>query len=126
MSIPVKLENLEDAMTQYRFAYLMTSSDQGPPHAVQVAATLQNGALRVDDIGNHTHKNLLARPAVSLLWPPQSAEDYSLIVDGQAAMAGETLQITPTRAVLHRSVSAPTPQVPGSCSSDCVELALVR
>jgi len=124
MSIPVELRNLESVITRYRFAYLMTISDKGPPHAVQVAVTLEDGDLVIHNVGRRTRANALARPDVGLVWPPESETDYSLIVDGQAALTDESLRITPTRAVLHRSSSHPGPSTPGSCESDCVELNL--
>jgi hypothetical protein len=118
------MENLEDAIARFRFAYLMTIGDKGPPHAVLVAASLQGGNVIVDGVGSRTRSNVLARPAVGLIWPPQSAADYSLIVDGEAVMIGESMRITPTRAVLHRPRPSPEPQRPGSCAADCVELSL--
>jgi hypothetical protein len=38
-----------------------------------------------------------------LVWPPRTAGDFSLIVDGDAAVEGNQLTITPTRAVFHRA-----------------------
>lgn len=102
----------------------MTTSDESAPHVVQVAAVLQGRDLVVNGIGRRTRVNALARPAVGLVWPPQSEADYSLIVDGQAEAVGESLRITPTRAVLHRPSPPSTPSVPGICGSDCVELGL--
>jgi hypothetical protein len=78
----------------------------------------------VNGIGRRTRENALARPAVGVIWPPQSEADYSLIVDGQAVVTGDSLRITPTRAVLHRPAPAPEPTVPGVCGSDCMELDL--
>ena len=113
-----------NVITRYRFAYLMTTSAKGTPHAAPVAAVLQGGDLVVNGIGRRTRENALARPAVGLVWPPQSEADYSLIVDGQAVVTGESLRITPTRAVLHRPAPSPEPNVSGICGSDCVELDL--
>jgi hypothetical protein len=124
MSIPVELQSLANVIMRYRFAYLMTTSDKGAPHAVQVAVVLQGNDLVVNRIGRRTRANALARPAVGLVWPPQSEADYSLIVDGQAAEVGESLRITPTRAVLHRPSPPSMSDVSGSCGSDCVELGL--
>lgn len=124
MSIPVELRSLADVIARYRFAYLMTTSDKGPPHAVQVAVALQGGDLVVNGPGRRTRANALARPAVGLVWPPQSETDYSLIVDGQAAVTDESLRITPTRAVLHRPSPSSALKEAGSCGSDCVELGL--
>lgn len=123
MSIPVELKSLADALGRYSLAYLMTSSESGPPHAVQVDVTLQDGELLIRQAGNRTRTNAQARPAVGLLWPPQSADEYSLIVDGQAMVEGESVRIMPTRAVMHRSAPSPAPQA-GGCGSDCVELGL--
>ncbi|SNR98159.1 hypothetical protein SAMN05192560_2088 [Methylobacillus rhizosphaerae] len=125
MSIPVELENLADVMSRYRFAYLMTVSDQGSPHAVQVAASLQGNVLMVENTGKRTRHNALARPVVSLVWPPQSETDYSLIADGEAAVVDASLHITLTRAVLHRPRASSSPdKQPGSCGTDCVEISL--
>jgi hypothetical protein len=124
MSIPVELQRLADAIARYRFAYLMTTSDQGAPHAVQVRVILQGSDLVVNGIGRRTRENALARPTVGLLWPPQSEAEYSLIVDGRAALTGDSLRITPTRAVLHRPVAPSAPAAPGSCGSDCVEIGV--
>lgn len=122
MSIPVELPQLADAMSRYRFAYLLTASAHGAPHAVAVSPTLQGSVLVIGNIGRRTRANLLQQPAVALVWPPQDASDYSLIVDGHAAPDGETLRITPTRAVLHRPAPGADTKEPGACGSDCVEL----
>ena len=124
MSILVQLPGLANVITRYRFGYLMTTSAKGAPHAVAVAAVLQGGDLVVNGIGRRSRENALARPAVGLVWPPQSEADYSLIVDGQAAVTGESLRITPTRAVLHRPAPSPEPNASEACGSDCVELDL--
>jgi hypothetical protein len=61
---------------------------------------------------------------VSLLYPIRSGADYSLIVDGTAAVIshddGHRLMITPTKAVLHRPAPAPDPS--SACGADCVPL----
>jgi hypothetical protein len=79
----------------------------------------------VADVGRRTAANASARPAVSLLYPVRADGDYSLIVDGIAAVqTGDEprLRLTPTKAVLHRPAAAPQPAVAGSCSADCVPL----
>ncbi len=126
MSIAVELSNLAHALARYRFAYLLTSSAAGAaPHAVAVSARLHDGALLIDGVGRRTRDNAQQRPAVGLVWPPAAEQDYSLIVDGQAAIDGEGLRITPTRAVLHRPAPRPAERAAaGTCGSDCVELAL--
>ncbi|MFT3720905.1 pyridoxamine 5'-phosphate oxidase family protein [Pseudorhodoferax sp.] len=122
MSMPVALPELSQAMERYRFAYLLTHSAQGAPHAVAVVPVLEGGVLKIGGIGRRTRQNLLARPDVGLVWPPGDPSGYSLIVDGQAALAGEVLHVVPSRAVLHRPAPRPGPAEPGACGSDCVEL----
>jgi hypothetical protein len=124
MSMTVEMSSLANIITRYRFAYLMTTSAQGAPHAVAVTAVLQGSELVVLGIGRRSRENALARSAVGLIWPPQAEGDYSLIIDGQAVVTGDSLQIAPTRAVLHRPAPSPAPQVSGTCGSDCVELPL--
>jgi hypothetical protein len=123
MSIPVDLSKLAEAMARYRFAYLLTSSERGAPHALAVTPVLQGGELVVNKTGRRTRDNAQQRADVALVWPPLSEADYSLIVDGQAVVAGEGLRITPARAVLHRPAPSREPAVPGACGSDCVEIA---
>jgi hypothetical protein len=123
MSIPVDLAKLAEVIARYRFAYLLTSSERGAPHAVAVNAVLQGGELVVGESGRRTRDNALQRPDVALVWPPQSESDYSLIVDGRAVVAGNGLRIAPTRAVLHRPAAPTQPAAPGACGSDCVEIA---
>ena len=123
MSIPVDLSKLAEVMGRYRFAYLLTASEGGAPHAVAVTAVLQGGELVVDEPGRRTRDNAQQRPDVALVWPPQSESEYSLIVDGHAVVAGAGLRIAPGRAVLHRPAPSRQAAAPGACGSDCVEIA---
>ncbi len=125
MSIPVALTQLAEAIERYRFAYLLTSSGDGAPHAVAVTPVLSDGALVIAAPGRRTRANAGNQPAVALVWPPSDVAGYSLIVDGRAEADGEGLRIVPTRAVLHRP--APAGEVSaaaaaGGCGADCVEL----
>jgi pyridoxamine 5'-phosphate oxidase-like protein len=125
MSIPVPLERLRGAIEERgRHAYVLTVSDDGRPHAVH-ALTSWEGDVLVADIGQRSAGNATARPSVSLLYPVRGEADYSLIVDGNAAVTakadGHRLLVTPTRAVLHRSAPTPDPTTSG-CGADCVPL----
>ena len=123
MSIPVDLSKLAEVMGRYRFAYLLTASERGAPHALAVTPALQGGELVVNEAGRRTRDNAQQRPDVALVWPPLSAADYSLIVDGQAVVSGASLRITPVRAVLHRPALSREPAAPGACGSDCAQIA---
>jgi hypothetical protein len=63
------------------------------------------------------------RRHVTLFWPPARSGDHNLIVDGiaTAVLGGESLSVSPTRAVLHRRVPAP-PEATTACGWDCIPL----
>lgn len=127
MSIPVALDELAKALQEYDFAYLLTAAEKGGPHVVAVRPWLDGDAVALDEVGRRTRSNAVLNQAVTLVWPPSDREGYSLIVDGEAAVAGEGLRVTPHRAVLHRP--APRPGLDAAadgteCVSDCVELPL--
>lgn len=125
MSIPVPLERLRTALAERApRAYLLTVTDDGRPHAVHVAVRWEGAALAAD-VGKGTAANAAARPAaVSLVFPVRAPDDYSLILDATAAVAGggdgRRLLLAPTKAVLHRAAAVPDPAA--TCADDCVPL----
>ena len=125
MSIPVPLERLRAAIEERGTrAYVLTVSDDGRPHAVHGPVRWEGDVLAAD-VGRRSAANATARPAVSLLYPVRADGDYSLIVDGTAAVGsggnGPRLFVTPTHAVLHRPAAVPAP-TGASCEADCVPL----
>jgi hypothetical protein len=120
----VPLDGLRAALDERgAVAFLLTVSDDARPHAVQCPVRWRGDELAVE-VGSRSAANAAARPGVSLLYPARSAGDYSLIVDGTAAVAPgdgrRALLITPTKAVLHRPAVAPDPA--SACGADCVPL----
>ena len=125
MSIPVPLERLRAAVAERGpNAYVLTVSDDGRPHAVHAPVRWQDDVLAVD-VGRRSAANATVRPAVSLLFSIRTDDDYSLIVDGSAAVVSDAdahrLLVTPAKAVLHRPAPAPDPTT-SSCGADCVPL----
>lgn len=121
MSIPVELTTLADAIAERAMApYLLTSDDEGRPHTTAIALRWDGGEL-VGPCGRSTARNGTARPAVSLLWPPDAPGGYSLIVDADLevddADDGRLARLTPTHAVLHRPAEVPDPTT--DCAHDC-------
>ena len=48
-------------------------------------------------------RNAVARPQVTIVFPPAPhADGMSLVVDGDATVAGDHVDVVPTWAVLHR------------------------
>lgn len=124
MSVPVSLLHLRAAVEERGASgYLLTVCDDGSPHAVHVPLLWEDDVM-VADVGRRSAANVAARPAVALLFPVRAEGDYSLIVDGTAAVVasdrGPRVRVTPTRAVLHRPAVAAEPAA--SCSADCVPL----
>jgi hypothetical protein len=124
VSIPVELDRLKDETDRYgHSAYLLTTGDDGRPHAV-AAAVVWDGDRLVATPGNRTRHNAGERPLVSLLWPPAERDGYTLIVDATAEVADRAgrpeVILIPTRGVLHRPGTAPA--VRPSCTSDCIPL----
>lgn len=118
MSVPVPIETLRRTLEERGpVAFLLTVSDDARPHAVQCPVRWDGDRLALD-VGKRSAANAAARPGVSLLYPARAAGDYSLIVDGTAAVAEQSVLITPTKAVLHRPAAAPDPA--SSCGADCV------
>jgi hypothetical protein len=147
VSIPVPLERLRAALAERGdCGYLLTVSDDARPHAVHVALRWAGDVLAMV-VGKRSAANAAARPGVSLLCAKREAGDYSLIIDGTAAVASAgtaaiasadtaavasagtaaiaaenaaTLLVTPTKAVLHRPAAASEPA--SACGADCVPL----
>ena len=70
--------------------------------------------------GRKTCRNIAAQPLVALLWPPTTAGDYNLIIDGDATAVdldddgkGYAV-IEATHAILHRNAEGG--------GNDCAEL----
>ena len=121
MSVPVELARLaEEIEARTLGPYLLTSDDDGRPHATAIALRWDGDRL-VGPCGRSTGRNATARPAVSLLWPPNAPGDYSLIVDADAAIEGtddhRLARLRPTHAILHRPADVPDPTT--DCAHDC-------
>ena len=123
MSVPVPLRGLRAAVDERGASgYLLTVCDDGAPHAVH-APLRWDGDVILVAVGRRSAANAAARSAVSLLFPVRADGDYSLIVDGTAAVVSSDtphVRVTPTRAVLHRPAVVSDPS--SSCAADCVPL----
>ena len=126
MSIPVEVADLRAALADYGWAYLLTVRDDQRPHVVAVSPVWDGDELMVS-VGGGTARNATARPQVSLCYPPQPADGYSLIVDGTAVVDGRNgehvVRFTPTTAVKHRPAPDGFEGSPSGCASDCVPIA---
>ncbi|MFD6858510.1 pyridoxamine 5'-phosphate oxidase family protein [Rhodococcus sp. NPDC060090] len=119
MSIKVDLDALDTALGEYGYAYLLTTSADAKPHAVAVSPVLVDGVFRIDEPGRRTSVNAQVHPIVSLVYPPAIPGGYSLIVDGEAELAGAVLHVRPSSGVLHRPATAEHPATNSGCEADC-------
>ncbi|MFN3219753.1 MAG: hypothetical protein ACE367_24975 [Acidimicrobiales bacterium] len=127
MSIPVEVEALPETIARYGPAtFLLTTSDDGRPHATHVVVEVDGPRLRCP-LGRRTARNGTAQPLVSLLWPPNEPGGYSLIVDGEIAVEPAVGEgdahgvVTATKAVLHRPAPVEGAE-DAACGSDCLTI----
>lgn len=110
MSIKVDLADLAEHVGGRGAGYLVTTGVDGRPHTTQVIFELDGLTLRAP-AGRKTVRNIEAQPLVALLWPPASADDYNLIIDGTASVADVNddglgyAVIEATHAILHRNAA---------------------
>lgn len=107
VSIAVPIPELFDQLDGWGWCYLLTVSDDGRPHLLALRPVVvgvdAERRLRFDAGGGRACGNAAARPAVTLVFPPgERADGFSLVVDGEAAVDGEHVDVRPTWAVLHR------------------------
>lgn len=132
MSIPIDIDRLGAALSDFGPGYLLTVSDGTAVKVVTVEPRLSGGVLLVDGPGRGTLANLAGNPAVTLAFPPREEKGFTLLVDGTAVADEGTgqVRVTPTSAVLHRPAAhadgppppagAPTsPTSPTGCGDDC-------
>ncbi|WP_296602067.1 pyridoxamine 5'-phosphate oxidase [Nocardioides sp.] len=103
MSIPVDLADVPKTLEDFDRGYLLTTTD-GRVKAVSVRAVPADGALRVANPGRGSVANVGANPTATLLFPPAESGGLTLLVDGSAVAEGDDVVMTPSSAILHRSV----------------------
>jgi hypothetical protein len=101
MSIRVPLDELDGALAAYPWCYLVSVGDDQRAHSLAVPTRFADGRFHAA-AGRSTRANVAARPGVTLVFPPSSGQEYSLIIDGEAQVQGEAVEVVPTAAVLHR------------------------
>lgn len=122
MTVKVDLDKLADALADYSLGYLITVGDDFRAHTVAVNPAFTDGVFDVGAVGKTTRGNATAHEDITLLWPSQVDGGYTLIVDGRARLGEDTLQIEPTRAVLHRSATSDSVATSPDGLHDCVPL----
>lgn len=100
--------------------YLLTTNEDGSPHAVMVDTRWEDGRLRAG-VSGRTERNIGHQPLVSFIWPPDGPGGYTLFVDADAVVLTDgTISARPSRGVMHRPGEASEPGT--ACGSDCVAL----
>lgn len=116
---------IESAVTE---PYLLTVTGDDSPHCSCIAVEWDGDRIRVPAPSGWEESVAQGRLRVTLLWPPAESGGYSLIVDGVAVnvtVDGEArLDVTPTKAVLHRRGTPASPHG-SACGSDCVPILAV-
>jgi hypothetical protein len=102
VSIIVPLHELEAKLAEHPWGFLVTVSDDQRAHSLAVPTQFVDGVLAAT-AGRTSRANASARPEVTMVFPPASGHDCSLIVDGRARVFDDHVEITPASAVLHRA-----------------------
>jgi hypothetical protein len=103
VSIAVTVERLMAEIDEWGFGYLLTVSDDSRTHLLALRPYVFGDALRFDAGGGRACRNAAARPSVSIVFPPNDRSNgFSLVVDGEASVDGDSIDVRPTSAVLHR------------------------
>lgn len=107
MSIKVELDELREAVAACGpYAFLLTVTDDGRPHAVSLVVRWDGDEL-VCAPGPRTVANAERSPEVSLLWPVSGREGFTLFVNGPAQVRADgdtkTVAVKPASAVLHKT-----------------------
>jgi hypothetical protein len=110
VSIEVPIDRLFAEVDRWGFGYLLTVSEGDRTHLLALRPSIVGDGdgrrLRFDGGGRRANANALARPDVTIVFPPGddtgAPEGMSLVVDGRAEVDGDFIDVTPTWAVLHR------------------------
>ncbi len=123
MSIPVDVADLNTALADFGAGYLLTVGDGGRVKAVTVEPRMVDGRMVVSGPGRGSVANVGSGAPVTVLFPPLRQRGYTLLVDGEASVAGKDVVVVPTGAVLHRPAAhsdGPGPPASASgCGHDC-------
>jgi hypothetical protein len=101
VSIAVSLSELDATLAGYPWGYLVTVSDAQRAHLLAVPTQYVDGVFALS-AGRGTRSNATARPDVTMVFPPASGAEHTLIVDGRASVFDDHIEVAPTNAVLHR------------------------
>jgi hypothetical protein len=107
MSIKVELDQLREQVAACGpYAFLLTVSEDGRPHAVSLVVKWDGDDL-VCAPGPRTVANAERSPEVSLLWPVSGRDGFTLFVNGRAEARAEgdstEVVVKPATAVLHKT-----------------------
>lgn len=116
MSIKVPLDRIGWEVRRWGFGYLITVSEDGRSHVIALVADVLDSqesdgsaVLRFDAGGGLACRNATTSPQVTIVFPPlPHADGFSLVVDGEASVEGDIVDVRPTNGVLHR----PAPTLP--------------
>ena len=126
MSIPVRIENLAQALAEYGTGYLLTNR-AGRTKVVTVEPVVSGHRILVHGVGHGSSTNLAENPQCTLMFPPAERHGYTLLIDGTGTVVQGMLTMEPTTAVRHRPAAhADGPPASGTaadCVNDCRPLS---
>ena len=126
VSIPVRIEDLAQALAEYDTSYLLTNHS-GRTKVVTVEPTVSGDRILAHGVGHGSSANLAENPQCTLLFPPAERHGYTLLIDGTGTVTEGILAMEPTTAVRHRPAAhADGPPALGAaadCVNDCLPIS---
>ena len=108
MTVKVELADLAAALDGMPdTCFLLTTNEDYSPHPANVRMLFADGQFTVS-AGRRSCRNGGDRPTVTLMWPAQTSEAMTLLVDGVATVlsGGEgKVVVQPTSAIWHAQPS---------------------
>lgn len=125
MSIVVDPADLERALEDFDYAYLLTTAAGAGVKVVTVEPRVVADGLRISEPGRGSLQNVALNRVVTLTFPPRRFRGYTLIVDGTATADAAGLLVVADRAVLHRPAAhadGPPADSADGCGQDCAPI----
>jgi hypothetical protein len=112
VSVEVPIPQLFDGIAEWGFGYLLTVTEDERTHLIALAPAVRDDGdrqvLRFEAGAGRAGRNVAVRPQVTIVFPPHpDSAGMSLVVDGEAIVDGDFVDVRPTWAVMHRKAPPP-------------------
>ncbi len=109
MTIPVALDAIPDEIEMWGWGYVLTTGDERPHLRASSPTVVRcdnecGYVLRFNGGGGRACRNAGLRPKAAVVFPPRADNpEFSLVIDADATVDGDIIDLMPTNALLHRT-----------------------